>query len=190
MLYGDVDNAICLHAFYYAIWKRFGALPERYNWQLQAPDVLFYPLRPELVESTYLLYQVTALTCQAVATACQLVWNWAHFMFLQATKNPFYLHVGMDILQSLEKNAKVRWESSAFPWRCPALWWCVCLKVCCHPRRCGYATLHHVVEKSKEDRMESFFLSETCKYLYLVRCPCNPQRSVKCKFHANTPLRI
>lgn len=34
--------------------------------------------------------------------------------------------------------------------------------------RCGYATLHHVVDKSKEDRMESFFLSETCKYLFLV----------------------
>ncbi|XP_070759044.1 ER degradation-enhancing alpha-mannosidase-like protein 1 isoform X2 [Enoplosus armatus] len=121
VLNGDVDNAICLHAFYYAIWKRFGALPERYNWQLQAPDVLFYPLRPELVESTYLLYQ--------------------------ATKNPFYLHVGMDILQSLEKNAKAR---------------------------CGYATLHHVVDKSKEDRMESFFLSETCKYLYLLFDEDNP----------------
>ncbi|XP_032181786.1 ER degradation-enhancing alpha-mannosidase-like protein 1 isoform X2 [Mustela erminea] len=58
VLIGDVEDAICLHAFYYAIWKRYGALPERYNWQLQAPDVLFYPLRPELVESTYLLYQV------------------------------------------------------------------------------------------------------------------------------------
>ncbi|XP_073643692.1 ER degradation-enhancing alpha-mannosidase-like protein 1 isoform X4 [Tursiops truncatus] len=57
VLIGDVEDAICLHAFYYAIWKRYGALPERYNWQLQAPDVLFYPLRPELVESTYLLYQ-------------------------------------------------------------------------------------------------------------------------------------
>uniref|UniRef100_A0A2I3HI91 alpha-1,2-Mannosidase n=1 Tax=Nomascus leucogenys TaxID=61853 RepID=A0A2I3HI91_NOMLE len=90
VLIGDVEDAICLHAFYYAIWKRYGALPERYNWQLQAPDVLFYPLRPELVESTYLLYQ--------------------------ATKNPFYLHVGMDILQSLEKYTKVK---------------------------CGYATLHH-----------------------------------------------
>jgi len=58
VLIGDVEDAICLHAFYYAIWKRYGALPERYNWQLQAPDVSFYPLRPELVESTYLLYQV------------------------------------------------------------------------------------------------------------------------------------
>lgn len=28
--------------------------------------------------------------------------------FTQATKNPFYLHVGMDILQSLEKNTKVK----------------------------------------------------------------------------------
>ena len=34
--------------------------------------------------------------------------------------------------------------------------------------RCGYATLHDVLTKEKEDRMESFFLSEMCKYLYLV----------------------
>ncbi|XP_040214573.1 ER degradation-enhancing alpha-mannosidase-like protein 1 [Rana temporaria] len=121
VLKGDIEDAICLHAFYYAIWKRFGALPERYNWQLQTPDVSFYPLRPELVESTYLLYQ--------------------------ATKNPFYLHVGMDILLSLEKHAKAQ---------------------------CGYATLHHVVDKSQEDRMESFFLSETCKYLFLLFDEDNP----------------
>ena len=38
--------------------------------------------------------------------------------------------------------------------------------------RCGYATLHDVRDKSQEDRMESFFLSETCKYLYLVSL-CN-----------------
>lgn len=37
---------------------------------------------------------------------------------------------------------------------------------------CGYATLHSVIDKSQEDRMESFFLSETCKYLYLVT-PCS-----------------
>lgn len=59
----------------------------------------------------------------------------------------------------------------------------VCVRACvdgqlCAVCRCGYATLHHVVDKSKEDRMESFFLSETCKYLYLVNAllplrPCN-----------------
>ncbi|KAI5174311.1 Er Degradation-Enhancing Alpha-Mannosidase-Like Protein 1 [Manis pentadactyla] len=137
VLRGDVEDAICLHAFYYAIWKRYGALPERYNWQLQAPDVFFYPLRPELVESTYLLYQ--------------------------ATKNPFYLHVGMDILQSLEKYTKVK---------------------------CGYATLHHVVDKSKEDRMESFFLSETCKYLYLLFDEENPVHKSGTKYMFTTEGHI
>uniref|UniRef100_A0A667WXG5 alpha-1,2-Mannosidase n=1 Tax=Myripristis murdjan TaxID=586833 RepID=A0A667WXG5_9TELE len=145
VLSGDVENAICLHAFYYAIWRRFGALPERFNWQLQAPDVLFYPLRPELVESTYLLYQ--------------------------ATKNPFYLHVGMDILQSLEKNAKVRYASHTYY-----------LELSCVICRCGYATLHHVVDKSKEDRMESFFLSETCKYLYLLFDEDNPLHKSENKY--------
>ena len=45
--------------------------------------------------------------------------------------------------------------------------------VLCFYVRCGYATLHDVRDKSQEDRMESFFLSETCKYLYLVSAECN-----------------
>lgn len=78
-------------------------------------DVHFYPLRPELAESTYLLYR--------------------------ATKNPFYLHVGREIVISLNSYSRAE---------------------------CGYATIHDVHDKSLEDRMESFFLSETCKYLYLL----------------------
>lgn len=34
--------------------------------------------------------------------------------------------------------------------------------------KCGFATVHDVNDGSLEDRMESFFLSETVKYLYLV----------------------
>lgn len=59
----------------------------------------------------------------------------------QATKNPFYLHVGRDIMNSLNNLTRVE---------------------------CGFATVHSVLDKTLEDRMESFFLSETCKYLYLV----------------------
>lgn len=113
---GDVDEAICLHAVYDAIWRKYGVLPDRYNWQLNAPDVKFYPLRPEFVETTYHLYR--------------------------ATRNPYYLHVGKRILESLNNHTKAR---------------------------CGYATVHDVTTMTLEDRMESFFLSETCKYLYLVR---------------------
>ncbi|KRX19438.1 ER degradation-enhancing alpha-mannosidase-like protein 1 [Trichinella nelsoni] len=77
-------------------------------------EIAFYPLRPEFIESTYFLYL--------------------------ATKNPFYLHVGKEVAESLEKYTKTK---------------------------CGYATIHDVADKSLEDRMESFFLSETIKYLYL-----------------------
>ncbi|PIO65438.1 glycosyl hydrolase family 47 [Teladorsagia circumcincta] len=80
VLAGQLDEAICQHAFYYAVWSKYGMLPERYNWFLKRPDVKFYPLRPEFVESTYLLYQ--------------------------ATKNPFYLHVGREILDSLNTRTR------------------------------------------------------------------------------------
>ena len=45
VLYGDLEEAICHHAVYYSIWRKYGCLPERYNWKLDAPDVKFYPLR-------------------------------------------------------------------------------------------------------------------------------------------------
>jgi len=127
VLHGDVEEAICHHALYFGIWRKYGCLPERYNWRLDAPDVKFYPLRPELVESTYLLYR--------------------------ATKNPFYLHVGREILYSLNNHTKAK---------------------------CGYATVHDVNDMSLEDRQESFFLSETVKYLYLLfdlENPVNKQDS-------------
>lgn len=115
VLKGDIREAICTHALYYAIWKKYEAMPERFNWQTKQSEVHFSPLRPELIESTYLLHQ--------------------------ATHHPFYLHVGREIMRDIEKHSKAR---------------------------CGYATLHDVNDKTQEDRMESFFLSETCKYLYLL----------------------
>lgn len=69
----------------------------------------------------------------------------------------------MDILQSLEKYTKVK---------------------------CGYATLHHVIDKSKEDRMESFFLSETCKYLYLLFDEENPVHKSGTKYMFTTEGHI
>ena len=58
VLHGDLENAIKHHAVYFAIWSKYGALPERYNWKTQEMDIANYPLRPELFESTFMLYQV------------------------------------------------------------------------------------------------------------------------------------
>lgn len=153
MLYGDIEEAICSHALYFAVWKKWDAIPERFNWQRKEPDVSFYPLRPEFAESTYLLYQVCIITSWATI---QLLLNLI-FLLPKATKNPFYLRVGQAILESLNTYA-----------RAP----------------CGYATLHSVIDKSQEDRMESFFLSETCKYLYLVRCFVAYLCIIDCSRHA------
>ena len=81
VLEGELDEAICFHALYFAIWKKFGVLPERYNWNLKLPDVYFYPLRPEFAEATYFLYR--------------------------ATRNPFYLHVAKLIVENLYALTKV-----------------------------------------------------------------------------------
>jgi mannosidase alpha-like ER degradation enhancer 1 len=62
-------------------------------------------------------------------------------MINQATKNPYYLHVGERILLDINKYARTN---------------------------CGFASLKNVLTKQLDDRMESFFLSETMKYLYLL----------------------
>ena len=170
MLYGDLEEAICHHALYFAIWKKYGCLPERYNWKLNAPDVKFYPLRPEFIESTYLLVSTTCYQSTVDKkenfSAIQILReinfgdfssqkgrysastaDFFSFLQYQATKNPFYLHVGKEILTSLNKLTRAT---------------------------CGYGTVHDVETQTLEDRQESFFLSETCKYLYLLFDTDNP----------------
>lgn len=64
----------------------------------------------------------------------------------RATGDPYLLEVGEDILRSIQYSAKTP---------------------------CGYATIKNVRNHQKEDRMESFFLAETTKYLYLLFDPDN-----------------
>ncbi|EDW78253.1 uncharacterized protein Dwil_GK16271 [Drosophila willistoni] len=59
----------------------------------------------------------------------------------RATKNEYLLELGEHMLETIEFSAKTK---------------------------CGYATIRNVVTHEKENRMESFFLAETSKYLYLL----------------------
>ncbi len=115
VLYGDVQRAVRPHLLYFSIWEKYGGLPERYNFQTQQTSIESYPLRPELIETTYMLYQ--------------------------ATKNPYYLRVGESILNDLIQYSKTP---------------------------CGFVGIKDVRTMEKGDRMESFFLSETLKYLFLL----------------------
>lgn len=116
-LVGELDEAIEGHLLWAALWTRYAALPERWNTHNSFIDPNFrhWAGRPEFIESTYYLYQ--------------------------ATKDPFYLHVGEMALRDIRRR-------------------------CWTP--CGWADLGDVISGEQRDRMESFFLGETAKYLYLL----------------------
>ncbi|GIZ41950.1 hypothetical protein CKM354_000523300 [Cercospora kikuchii] len=117
VLAGELDEAIESHLLWSALWTKFGALPER--WPVGSnylePHFKHWAGRPEFIESTFHLHQ--------------------------ATKDPYYLHVGEMALRNIRM-------------RC----W----------TKCGWADLGDVRTGEQRDRMESFFLGETAKYLYLL----------------------
>ncbi|TQD76937.1 hypothetical protein C1H46_037530 [Malus baccata] len=105
------------HREFFYVWEKFGVIPERYllDHQMLHPTEKYYPLRPELAESTFYLYQ--------------------------ATKDPWYIEVGESIVNSLNLYTKVEG---------------------------GFASIRDVTTMQLEDHQHSFFLAETCKYLFLL----------------------
>lgn len=121
---GELDEAVEAHLLYSALWTRYSALPERWHAPgngpmagggIIDPNFKHWAGRPEFIESTYYLYQ--------------------------ATKDPWFLHVGEMVLRDVRRR-------------------------CWTP--CGWTALNDVVSGEQRDRMESFFLGETAKYLFLL----------------------
>ncbi|KIY73681.1 glycoside hydrolase family 47 protein [Cylindrobasidium torrendii FP15055 ss-10] len=115
VLAGDIQNAIKLHGLYYNLWRRYSGLPEVFDTAFRTATSYQYPLRPELIESTWYLYR--------------------------ATKDSFYLDAGERMLTDIIKRSKVE---------------------------CGLCGIQDLRTNKRDDRMESFALAETLKYLYLI----------------------
>lgn len=149
VLAGDIKNSITLHRTYFKLWNNYGAVPKRWNLMPLRSEGYFqyltrpykdgdliegfdydltneiliknsvglewYPLRPELVESTYHLYT--------------------------ATKDPFFLRLGEDFLERLREH---------------------------YIAPCGFSGSLDILNDRRQNRQESFVLSETLKYLYLL----------------------
>ena len=117
VLAGDIKSAQSSHGAFYSIWKKFQSMPEIFDIANQK-TIGFgkdWPLRPELIESTYHLYV--------------------------ATRDPYYLQVAQDIMLTLNNITRVP---------------------------CGFASIADVNTHRLDDRMDSYFLAETLKYLYLI----------------------
>lgn len=118
VLAGDTALAAdTMHAFH-SIWRELGFVPEAYDLQNQKVVRPQYPLRPEMAESLYYLYQ--------------------------ATGDDVWLMYGKEMIDSIDARARVE---------------------------CGFAAVENVANGRLRDHMDSFFLSETCKYLYLLFSP-------------------
>ncbi|TMW59473.1 hypothetical protein Poli38472_004542 [Pythium oligandrum] len=125
VLAGDVSRAMRSHDKLFLLWNQFGAMPElvdllsNEDGTTTSGSVISWartsPLRPELIESTYHLYQ--------------------------ATRDHKYLKIGRKLLEDIERVSRVD---------------------------CGYAAVGNIHTLAVEDRMDSYFLSETVKYLYLL----------------------
>ncbi|KAK7576581.1 hypothetical protein V9T40_012867 [Parthenolecanium corni] len=114
VLKGDLKPAIETHEMLYQVMRRHKFIPEAFTTDFQIHWGQ-HPLRPEFLESTYFLYR--------------------------ATGDHYYLHVGRNVLRSLQTYARVA---------------------------CGYASVKDVRTGAHEDSMDSFVLAETFKYLYLL----------------------
>ncbi|GMF37668.1 unnamed protein product [Phytophthora fragariaefolia] len=118
---GDLSVAAESMNAFYRVWRDYGFLSEQFNvgdWKpvkSRGGGGARYPLRPELIESTFYMHE--------------------------ATNDSSWLRAGAHVVHSLQKYAKTP---------------------------CGYASIADVESKKQEDYMPSFFLSETCKYLYLL----------------------
>eukprot|EP00892_Ulva_mutabilis_P000699 jgi/Ulvmu1/1062/UM105_0021.1 len=114
---GQLDAAFPLMHSYARAHLHYGWLPERIHAHLDGyhPSERAYPLRPELLESAFILHSEFGA--------------------------PRYLRLAEGTLEVLAQHN-----------RCA----------------CGFCAVSDVLNKSLEDKMESFFLAETLKYMYLL----------------------
>ena len=112
---GDLDRARRLQESGYKMWNLHGIEPELLDYSKMQAVSAGYQLRPEIMESAYIL---------------------SHY-----TKDARYLEMGKTFFDALVTHCRVE---------------------------DGYTSLRSVVTKEKGDRMHSFFLAETLKYLYLL----------------------
>lgn len=170
VLLGDERYLSRFSRHYAAVMKYISQGPMLYDVQMHRPhakskhfmDALlaFWPglqvlngdLKPA-VQTHEMLYQVMQLhnfIPEAFTFDFQIHWGQHHlrpefiestYFLYKATGDAYYLQVGKTVLRALQQHARVP---------------------------CGYAAVHDVRTGHHEDRMDSYVLSETFKYLFLL----------------------
>ena len=139
-LSGDIDRAQRLQKSSFNMWDVRGIEPEEINYTTMEATSPGYPLRPEIVESTYYLHHY-AVREQARQMRRGRRESRRIPSYLAATIADAYLTSGQKVFRDFVKYCRTDE---------------------------GYAALKSVVTKEKSDSMQSFLFAETFKYFYLL----------------------
>jgi mannosidase alpha-like ER degradation enhancer 2 len=161
-LSGDIDRAARLQASSRKMWRQSGIEPEEIDyqkWEVVSPG---YPLRPEIIESTYYLHHYAALGPRpprgpqrgspAGVAHSPAVRRGAHGA-KGAQRLPVPSHLAS--AASYRRQGQLMFEDF--------------VKYCRTEE--GYAALKSVLTKEQSDSMPSFLFAETFKYFYLLSAP-------------------
>nr|XP_054111044.1 ER degradation-enhancing alpha-mannosidase-like protein 2 isoform X2 [Callithrix jacchus] len=184
-LIGDIDNAMRTFLNYYTVWKQFGGLPEFYNipqgYTVEKREG--YPLRPELIESAMYLYRATGdpTLLELGRDAVESIEKISKVECGFATGKVIGDLSGEEAFeQRLEGREGASCEENEA--ECSRLKETTDAKnprqeyVLAQDRKAAAGALGEIKDlrdHKLDNRMESFFLAETVKYLYLLFDPTN-----------------
>ncbi|CCD24655.1 alpha-1,2-mannosidase MNL1 NDAI_0D03410 [Naumovozyma dairenensis CBS 421] len=144
VLAGDVDDSMMKHLLFLKQWDYFGGIPERWEFEKPMVNIVNRDVRGGFRKET----KEQGSGGGGGGVVLPLPWYPLRPEFIEstyylyrATKDPFYLNIGYRILQDF----KYRFKFS-----------------------CGFAGIENLLTDQRQDRMETFVLSETLKYLYLL----------------------
>lgn len=154
-LSGDLDRASLLQESSRKMWRQYGIEPEEINYQTLEVVSPGYPLRPEIVESTYYLHHYATLGPRASRPQSS--------PSFRRGAEPRSATVGQF------RTVHGRLASAASYLQQGQLMFDDFVKYCRTDE--GYAALKSVLTKEHSDSMPSFLFAETFKYFYLLSAP-------------------
>jgi mannosidase alpha-like ER degradation enhancer 2 len=98
-LSGDLDRARRLQASSFKMWMKHGIEPEEINYRTMEAVSPGYPLRPEIIESTYYLYHYASIGAPGLPTLIRRTDS-------TVTSNEAYLQMGQTMWRDFVKNCR------------------------------------------------------------------------------------
>lgn len=139
VLDGDLEDSIRKHLLYNKLWNKFNAIPERWAFNPIPEQIIPHKKGDEGDQDEFLYSWKSIIPLEWYPLRPEFIES-TYYLY-RATGDPFYLNIGYQILNDLQTKYKAQ---------------------------CGFAGIQDISTNERQDRMETFVISETLKYLYLL----------------------